>query len=149
MSAMLLFLLFQPRHPADLKPSRHQFRSVTQSCSTLCDPTGFSKPDFPVHHQLAELTQTRIHRVGDAIQASHPLSSPSPAFNLSQHQGLFQWVSSSIRWPKYYSLSFSISPFSEFSELFSFKIDWFDLFAVQGTLKSLLQFPSGFLLYLK
>ena len=70
--------------------------SVAQSCLTLCDPTDCNTPSFPDHHQLLELTQTHVHRVGDAIQPSHPLSSPSPpAFNLSQHQGLFQWVSSS------------------------------------------------------
>ena len=68
-----------------------QFSLVTQSCPTLCDPMDCSTPGFPVHHQLLELAQTQIHRVGDAIQPSHPLSSPSPpAFNLSQHQGLFQ-----------------------------------------------------------
>jgi len=70
-----------------------KFSSVTQSCPTLCDPMDYSTPGFPVHHQLLELTQTHVHRVGDAIQPSHPLLSPSPpAFNLSQHQGLFQWV---------------------------------------------------------
>ena len=74
---------------------KFQFSSVTQSCPTLCDPVDCSMPAFPVHHQLLELTQTRVHWVGDAIQSSHPLSSPSPpAFNLSQHQALFQWVSS-------------------------------------------------------
>ena len=72
-----------------------QFCSVVQSCLTLCDPMDCSTPGFPVHHQLLELTQTHVHRVGDAIQPSHPLSSPSPpAFNLSQHQGLFQRISS-------------------------------------------------------
>ena len=69
--------------------------SVAQACLTLCDPMDCSMPSFPVHHQLPELTQTHVHQVGDAIQQSHPLSSPSPALNLSQHQGLFQWVSSS------------------------------------------------------
>ena len=72
-----------------------QFSSVAQSCPTLCDPTDCSTPGFFVHHQLPERTQIHVHRVGDAIQPSHPLSSPSPpAFNLSQHQGLFQWDSS-------------------------------------------------------
>ena len=67
-----------------------QFRSVVQSCLTLCDPTDYSTPGFPVHHQLLELAQTHVHCISDAIQPSHPLSSPSlPAFNLSQHQGLF------------------------------------------------------------
>ena len=74
-----------------------QFSSVAQSCPTLCDPMNCSTPGLPVHHQLPESTQTHVHRVGDAIQPSYPLSSPSPsAFNLSQHQGLFQWVSSSL-----------------------------------------------------
>ena len=73
-----------------------QFSSVAQSCLTLCDPVNHSTPGLPVHHQLSESTQTQDHQVGDAIQPSHPLSSPSPpALNLSQHQGLFQWVSSS------------------------------------------------------
>ena len=73
-----------------------RFNSVTQSCPTLCNPTDCSTPGFPVHHPLLELAQTHVHRVGDAIEPSHPLLSPSPpAFNLSQHQGLFQWVSSS------------------------------------------------------
>ena len=71
-----------------------QFSSVAQSCLTLCDPMNCSTPGLPVHHQLPEFTQTHIHRVGDAIHPSHPLSSPSPVFNLSQHQGLFQWVRS-------------------------------------------------------
>ena len=75
----------------------YQFSSVTQSCLTLCDPTDHSMPSLPVHHhQLLESTQTHVRGVGDAIQPSHPLSSPSPpALNLSKHQGLFQWVSSS------------------------------------------------------
>ena len=69
--------------------------SVTQSCLTLCNPMDCSTPAFPVHHQCPELAQTHVHQVSDAIQPSRPLSSPSPAFSLSQHQGLFQWVSSS------------------------------------------------------
>ena len=82
--------------PESEPPSQvHPFSSVAQSCPTLCDPMDCSTPGFPVHHQLPEPTQTHIHRVSDAIQPSHPLSSPSlPAFNLSQHQGHFQWVSS-------------------------------------------------------
>ena len=75
---------------------RFQSSSVTQSCPTLCDPMDYSTPSFPVHYQLPEFTQTHVHRVGDAIQSSHPLSSPSPCtFNLALHQSLFQWVSSS------------------------------------------------------
>ena len=100
-----------------------------------------STPGLPVHNGLLEFTQTHLHWVGDVIQPSHTLSSPSPlAFNLSQHHGLFKWVSSS--WPKYWSLSFSISPSNEYSGLISFRMDWLDLLAVQGTLKSLLQHHS-------
>ena len=156
-----------------------------------------STPGFPALHQLLEFTQTHIHWVDDAIQPSHPLSSPSlPAFSLSQHQGFFQWVCSTrqvtnigasasasvfpmnsqdwfplgltglislqskglsrvsnsllqhypskasvlhIRWPECWSFSFIISPFNEYSGLISFRMDWLDLLAVQGTLKSLLQ----------
>ena len=79
-------------------PTHHsvQFSSVAQSCPTLCNPMNHSTPGLPVHHQLPEFTQTHVHRVGDVIQPSHPLSSPSPpALNLSQHQGLFKWVNSS------------------------------------------------------
>ena len=99
-----------------------------------------SMPGFPVHHQLPELTQTQVHWVGDAIQPSHPLLSPSPpAFNLSQHQGIFKWVSSSYQVAKYWGVSFSISPYNEYLGLISFIIDWFDLPAVWRILKSLLQ----------
>ena len=84
-----------------------------------------------------ELTQTHVHWVGDAIQPSHPLLSPSPpALNLSLHQGLFKWVSSSHQVAKVWSFNFSISPSNEYSELIYFKIDWFDLLSIQGTLKS-------------
>ena len=121
-----------------------QFSSVTQSCPTLCNPMNQSMPGHPVHHQLPEVTQTHVHRVGDAIQPSHPLSSPSPpTFNLSQHQGPFKWVSSSHQVAKYWDFCFSISPSSEYSGLISFRIGWFDLLAVQGTLKSLLQHHSS------
>ena len=114
--------------------------SVTQLCLTLWDPMDCSTPGFPVLHYLPEFAQNQIHWVNDAIQLSHPLSPPSPpALNLSQHQGLFPWAGSSHRWPKYWSFSCSISPSNEYSELISFRIDWFDLLAVQGTLKSPLQ----------
>ena len=102
---------------------------VTQLCPTLCDPMNCSKPGLPVHHQLPESTQTHVHWVGDAIQPSHPLSSPSPpAFDLSRHQGLFQWVSSLHQVAKvlYWSFSFSVSPSNEYSRLISFRIDLFD-----------------------
>ena len=103
-----------------------------------------STPGLPVHHQLLEFTQTHVHWVGDAIQPSHPLSSPSPpAPNLSQHQGLFMWVSFWIRWPKYWSFSLNISPSNEYPGLISVRMDWLDLLAVQGTLKSLFQHHSS------
>ena len=106
-------------------------------------PHGLQHTRFPVHHQLPELAQTHIHWVSDAIQPSHPLSSPSsPAFNLSQHQGFFNESVLHIRWPKYWSFSFSISPSNEYSGQISFRMDWFDLLAVQGTFKSLLQHHS-------
>ena len=89
-----------------------QFSSVAQSCPTLCDPMDCSTSGFPVHHQLPELTQTHVHWVGDAIQPSHLLSSPSPpAFNLSQHQGLFQWVSSLHQVAKVLELQLQHQPF--------------------------------------
>ena len=103
-----------------------------------------SMPELPVHHQLPEFTQTQVHRVGDAIQPSHPLSSPSPPARIpSQHQCLFQWVTLRMRWPKIWSFSFSISPYNEHPGLISFRMDWLDLLAVQGTLKSLLQHHSS------
>ena len=117
------------------------------SCSVMSDslwPHGLQHTRLPVHHQLPEPTQTHVHHVADALQPSHPLSSPSPpTFNLSQHQGLCQWVSSSHQVPKYWSFSFRISPSNEYSGLISFRMDWLDLLAVQGTLKSLLQHHSS------
>ena len=103
-----------------------------------------STPGLPVHHQLPEFTQTLVHRVSDAIQPSHSLSSPSPpAPNPSQHQGLSNESTLRMRWPKYWSFSFSISPSNEHSGLISFRMDWVDLLVVQGTLKSLLQHHSS------
>ena len=114
--------------------------SVQSLSLTLWDPMDCSMPGFPALHQLPELAQTHVHLVSDAVQPSYLLlSSSPPAFNFSQHQGLFQWVSSSIRWPKYWSFSFSFSPFNDYSGLISFRMDWLDLLAVQGTLKSFLQ----------
>ena len=101
-------------------------------------------PGLPVHHQLLEFTRTHVHRVGDAIQPSHPLLSPSPpAPNPSQHQGLSNESTLHMRWPKDWSFSFSISPSNEHPGLISFRMDWLDLLAVQGTLKSLLQHHSS------
>ena len=120
------------------------FSSVAQSCPTLCDPMNHSTPGLPVHHQLPEFTQTHVHRVSDAIQPSHPLSSPfPPAPNPSQHQSLFQWVNSSHEVPKHWSFSFSIIPSKEILGLISFRMDWIDLLAVHGTPRSLLQHHSS------
>ena len=92
-----------------------------------------------VHHQLPEFTQTHVHWAGEAIQTSHLLSSPPPAFTLSQHQSLFKWVNSFQQVAKYWSFSFSNSASNEYSGLVSFWMDWLDLLTVQGTLKTLLQ----------
>ena len=101
-------------------------------------------PGFPVHPQLPELAQTHVHRVSDTIQPSHSLSSPfPPAFNLSQNQSLSNESVLRIRWPKYWSFSFSIIPSNEHSGLISFRMDWLDLPGVQGSLKSLLQHHSS------
>ena len=118
------------RGGGQVKTCGSQFSSVTQSCQTLRDPMNRSTPGLPVHHQLPEFTQTHVHRVGDAIQPSHPLSSPSPpAPNPSQHQGLFHKSTLRMRWPKYWSFSFSISPSNEHPGLISFRIDcgWISL----------------------
>ena len=101
-------------------------------------------PGVPVFHHLTEFVQTHVHWTGDAIQPFPPLSSPSPpTFNLSQHQGLFQWVSSSHQMAKVLEFQLSISPSNEHSGLISFRMDWLDLLAVQGTLKNLLQHHSS------
>ena len=121
-----------------------QFSSVTQSCLTLCNPMDCSTPGFPIHHQLPEFTHTHVNWVSYAIQPSHALSSPSPpAPNPSQHQGLSNESSVCIRWPKYWSFSFNISPSNEYSGLISFRMDWLHLLAHQGTVKSPLQHHSS------
>ena len=121
-----------------------QLSSVTQSCPTLCDPMNHSRPGLPVHHQLPEFTQTHVHQVGEAIQPSHPLSSPSHPALIPISIGVFSNESTlRMRWPKYWSFSFSISPFNENPGLISFRMDWLDLLAVQGTHKSLLQHHSS------
>ena len=107
------------------------FSSVFQSSPTLCDPMYCSTPGLPVHHQLPELTQTHVHQVFDAIQPSHPLSSPSPAFALSQHQGLSQWVSSLHQVAKCWSFSSSISPSNEYSRL-NIPLGWTDWISLQS-----------------
>ena len=110
----------------------------------LCNPVDCSTPGLPVHHQLPEFTQTHVHWVSDAIQPSHPLSSPSPpAFNLSQHQSHFQWVSSSHQVAKVLEFQLQHQSFQWCSGQISFRIDWLDFLAVQGTLKSLLQHHSS------
>ena len=102
-----------------------------------------STSGFPVHLQLPEVAQTHVHRVSNTIQPSHPLPSPSPAFNLSQHQGLFQGVSSSHQVAKVLEFQLQHQSSNEYPGLISFWIDWLDLLAVQGTLKSLFQHHSS------
>ena len=121
-----------------------QFSSVAQSCLTLHNPMDCSTPGLPVHHQLPELAQIHIHGVGDAIQPSHPLSSPSaPAINLSSIRVFSNESALCIRWPKYWSFSFNISPSNEHPGLISFRMGWLDLLGIQGTLKSLFQHHSS------
>ena len=121
-----------------------QFSSVAQSCPTLCNPMNRSMPGLPVHHQLLEFTQTHVHWVGDAIQPSHPLC---PLFLLPPILPSFRVFSNEstlcTRWPNYWNFSFSIIPSKEIPGLISFRMDWLDLLAVQGTLKSLLQHHSS------
>ena len=117
---------------------RLQFSSVDQSCLTLCDPMNHSMPGLPVHHQLPESTQIHVHWVGDAIQLSYPLWSPSllpsifPSIRVFSNESAFH-----IRF------SLNISPSNEYSGLISFRMDWLDLLAVKGTLKGLLQHHSS------
>ena len=121
-----------------------QFSSVAQSCLTLCDLMNLSTPGLPVRHQLLESTQTHVHWVGDTIRPSHPLSSPSPpALNLSQHQGLFQWVSSAWGGQNIGVSASTSASSNEHPGLISFRMDWLDLLAVQGALKSLPQHHSS------
>ena len=120
---------------------KNQFSSVTQLCLTLCDPMDCSTPGFAVPNQLPELAQIHFHRVGAVIQSFHPLSSPSPpAFSIRVFSNQSVLL---IRWPKYWSFSFKISPSNKYSGLISFRMDWLDLLAVQGTLKSFLQHHSS------
>ena len=118
--------------------------SVTQLCLTVCDPMNCSTPGLPVHHQFPEFTQTHVHRVSDAIQPSHPGPSPFPPASVPSSIRIISSESNlRIRWPKYWSFSFSISPSKEHLGLVSFRMDCLDFLAVQGTLKSLLQHHSS------
>ena len=121
----------------------HQFSSVAQSCPTLCDPMNCSTPGLPVHYQLPEFTQTHVHRVDDAIQPSHPRSSLCPPAPIPPSIRVFSNESTlRMAWSKYWGFSLSISPSNEQPGLI-FRMDWLDLLAVQGTLKSLLQHHSS------
>ena len=127
-------------HAMNKNLSSNQFSSVPQSCPTLCDPMGCSKPGLPVHHQLPEFTQTHVHWVGDAIHhlvLCRPLlllPSVFPSIRIFSNESALRST-----WPKYWRFSFSISPSNEYSGLISFRMDWLDLLAVQGTLERLLQ----------
>ena len=131
-------------YPLCFYHSSVQFNSVAQSCLTLCGPMNCSMPGLPVHHQLPEFTQTHVHRVSDAIQPSHPLLSLlllppiPPSIRVFSNESTLR-----MRWPKYWSFSFNISPSNEHPGLISFRMDWLDLLAVQGILKSLLQHHSS------
>ena len=121
-----------------------QFSSVAQSCPFLCSPMACSMPGLPVHQQLPEFTQTHVHQVSDAIQPSYPLSSSSPLPSIPPSIRVFSNESTlHMRWPKYWSLSFSIIPSKEHPGPISFRMNWLGLLAVQGTLKSLLQHHSS------
>ena len=127
----------------DACPIGWSVSSVTQSCLTLCDPMNHSTQGLPVHHQLPEFTQTHVHWVGDAIQPSHPVSSHLLLPPIPPSIRVFSNESTPhTKWPKYWSFSFSIIPYKEYPGLISFRIDWLDLLAVHGTLKSLLQHHS-------
>ena len=120
-----------------------QLSSVTQSRPTLCNPTDYSTPGFPIHHHLPELAQTHVHQGGDTsnhlILCCPLLLLPSifPSIRVFSSESVLR-----IRWPKYWSFNFSVGPSNEYSGLISFRIDWLDLLAVQGTVKSLLQHHS-------
>ena len=124
---------------------RVQFSLVTQSCPTLCNPMNCSMPGLPVHHRLPECTQTHVHWASDAIELSHLilcrplllLPSIFPSIRVFSNESALH-----IRWPKYWNFSFNINPSNEHPGLISFRMDWLDLLAVQGTLKSLLQHNS-------
>ena len=136
-----LMFMFQNQRASNIQLS---FSSVAQSSLTLCDPMNCSTPGLPVHHQLLESTQTHVHWVSDAIQSIHPQSSPSsPALNLSQQRVFSNESALHISSPKYWSFSFNITPSKKHPRVICFRMDWLDLLAVQGTLKSLLQHQSS------
>ena len=114
-----------------------QFSSGAQSCVTFRDPTDCNRPGLPVHHQLLDLAQTHVHRASDAIQPSHHLFSPLLPSVFPRIRVFTKESVLCIRWPKYWSFSFRISPSKGYSGLISFRMVWLDLHAVQGTLKSL------------
>ena len=121
-----------------------QFSLFAQLCPTLSSPMDCSTPGLPVHHQLLQSTQTHVHPIDDAIQPSHPLSSPfPPALNLPSIRVFSNESALHIRWPKYWSFGFNINTSNEHPGLISFRMDWLDLLAVQGTLKSLFQHHSS------
>ena len=121
-----------------------QLSSVAQSCPTLCNPMNCSTPGLPVHHQLPQFTQTHVHRVSDAIQPSHPLRPLLLLLPIPPNIRIFPSESTlRMRWPKYWSFSFSIIPSKEIPGLISFRMGWLDRLVVQGTLKSLLQHHSS------
>ena len=133
MSLILNNSSFHTYHHHTIIKKNIQFSSITQSCLILCDPMDCSTPGFPVHHQPPDLAQTHVHRVSDAIQPSHPLSFPSPpAINLSQHQVLLQWISSSDQVVKIWSFSFSISPSNEYSGMISFRMNFCNFLQFKG-----------------
>ena len=137
LSIVVSFVLKSPVSIYVFRCAYIQFSSVTQSCPTLCDPMNRSTPGLPVHHQLLEFTQTHIHQVSDAIQPSHPLLSPlllpliPPSIRDFSNESTLR-----MRWPKYWSFSFSISPPKEIPGLISFRMDWLDLLAIQETQES-------------
>ena len=148
-SSSLCFLLSNLKIPSDATFKKLEYKflcSVKFSHSAVSNslhPMDCSMPGYPVHHQLPELAQTHVHWVGDAIQPSYPLSplllpSTFPSIRVFYNESVLH-----IRWTKYRSFSFSISPSNEYSGLIYFRMNWFDLFTVQGTLKSLLQHHSS------
>ena len=142
---MLNFLIWQKQTNKKTELRNHiPFSSVTQSCPTLCNPMDCSSPGLPVHHQFPEFTQTHLHWVGDTIQTYHSLSFPFLLPSIFPSIRAFSNESAlHIRLPKYWGSTFNISPSNEYSGLISFRMDWFDLLTVQGTLKSLLQHHSS------